>query len=155
MTRCILLALALPALFAQQNSTPIPKIVFVCEHGAAKSVIAAKELEKLARERGIQVQVIARGTAPEPEIAASARQGLKREGIDVGNMTPVLVKPEDLRGATAIVSFGPDLTAIGGTKLKAQDWSATPAVGENYQAARDYIVKRVQELLDQLAAAKH
>jgi hypothetical protein len=118
-------------------------------------VRARRRQERDRRERGIQVQVIARGTAPEPEIAASTRQGLKREGIDVGNMTPVLVKPEDLRGATAIVSFGPDLTAIGGTKLKAQDWSATPAVGENYQAARDYIVKRVQELLDQLAAAKH
>jgi arsenate reductase (thioredoxin) len=149
-------ALLLPVALAapQDAKPPVPKIVFVCEHGAAKSVIAAKELEKLARERGIQVQAVARGTAPEPEIAPAVRQGLKAEGIELGNMTPVQVKPADLRNATAIVSFGPDLTGIAGARLKAEDWSATPAVSADYRAARDYIVKRVEALLDQLAAAK-
>src|SRR5215470_10464420 len=101
-------AMTLPA---QQESRTAPlKVVFVCEHGAAKSVIAAKELEKLARERGIQVQVVARGTTPDPEIGPAVRQGLKAEGIDVGNMTPIKVKAEDLRDATMVVSFGPDLS---------------------------------------------
>ena len=154
LSRAFFSALILLPLAAQPNDKPaVPKVVFVCEHGAAKSVIAAKELEKLARERGIQVQAVARGTSPEPEIGASVRQGLKAEGIEVGNMTPVKVKPEDLRNATLVVSFGPDLSALS-SKVKPQDWSATPAVGENYQAARDYIVKRVEALLDQLAA-KH
>ena len=149
------ISLALP-LFAQQNKdAPIPKVVFVCEHGAAKSVIAAKELEKLARERGIQVQAVARGTAPEAEIGAAVRQGLKADGIDVGNMTPARVQASDLRNATAIVSFGPDLSPVAGAKVNAQDWSATPGPSENFQAARDYIVKRLEVLLDQLAAAKH
>jgi protein-tyrosine-phosphatase len=140
----------------QQNASPaIPKVVFVCEHGAAKSVIAAKELEKLARERGIQVQAVARGTTPDPEVASSVRQGLKAEGIDIGNMTPVQVKAADLRNAAAIVSFGPDLKAIGGDEVTAEDWSATPAAGANYEAAREYIVKRVTALLDRLAAQKH
>ena len=51
--------LAAATLPAQQESKMAPaKIVFVCEHGAAKSVIAAKELEKLARERGISLQAV-------------------------------------------------------------------------------------------------
>src|SRR5215467_1314590 len=88
------------AIFAQQdNKSPVPKVVFVCEHGAAKSVIAAKEFEKLARERGIQVQAVARGTTPDPEIAAAVRQGLKADGIDVGAMKPTRVQPSDLAGA--------------------------------------------------------
>src|SRR5438046_982452 len=126
-TLSALSAILLPfALAAQQDAKPsVPKIVFVCEHGAAKSVIAAKELEKLARERGIQVQAVARGTAPEPEVAPVVRQALKAEGIEVGNMTPIKVKPADLRDATTIVSFGPDLTSIAGGKIKAEDWSAT------------------------------
>jgi arsenate reductase len=155
-TLSTLAAILLPvALAAQQDARPsVPKIVFVCEHGSAKSVIAAKELEKLARERGIPVQAVARGTTPDPEIGPAVRQGLKADGIDVGGMTPVKVKSEDLRNATMIVSFGPDLAAIAGN-TRPEDWSATPAVSENYQAARDYIVKRVQILLDRLAAAKH
>jgi len=150
--RCVAVTLAI---FAQQdNKSPVPKVVFVCEHGAAKSVIAAKEFEKLARERGIQVQAVARGTTPDPEIGAAVRQGLKADGIDIGVMKPTRVQPSDLAGASAIVSFGPDLEPIAGAKVKAEDWSATPAPSENYQAARDYIVKRLQTLLDQLAAAR-
>jgi protein-tyrosine-phosphatase len=148
------IALTLAMLAQQDNKSPVPKVVFVCEHGAAKSVIAAKEFEKLARERGIPAQVVARGTAPDPEIAASVRQGLKADGIDVGAMKPTRVQASDLAGASAIVSFGPDLTPIAGAKVNAEDWSATPAPSENYQAARDYIVKRLQTLLDQLAAAR-
>jgi protein-tyrosine-phosphatase len=147
------LLLLLPLTAQESAKIDVPKVVFVCEHGAAKSVIAAKELERLARERGIQVQVVARGTAPDPEIGSAVRQGLKAEGIDVGNMTPVKVRADDLRNATMVVSFGPDLSALS-SKVKAQDWSTTPSPSENYQAARDYIVKRVETLLEQLAT-KH
>ena len=141
-------------LSAQQESrTAPPKVVFVCEHGAAKSVIAAKELEKLARERGISIQAVSRGTTPEPEIPASVRTGLKADGIDIGTMKPVQVKPEDVRDAARVISFGPDLSAVAGQK-RVDDWGATPDVSANFAAARDYIVKRLQTLLDQIAEAK-
>jgi arsenate reductase len=151
----VLLALFPLALMAQQTAgTPASKIVFVCEHGAAKSVIAAKELEKLARERGISLQAVSRGSTPDPEIPAAVRDGLKADGIDIGMMKPVRVKAEDLRDATMVITFGPDLSAIADSKIKIEDWSATPTVTGNFEAARDYIVKRLQTLLDQMAAAK-
>jgi protein-tyrosine-phosphatase len=142
-------------LLAQRESkTAPPKIVFVCEHGAAKSVIAAKELEKLARERGISIQAVSRGTTPDPDIPLLVRMGLKADGIEIGTMKPVQVKPEDLRDAARVISFGPDLSAVAGQKLRVEDWSATPDVSGNFPAARDYIVKRLQTLLDQIAEAK-
>jgi len=142
-------------LLAQQESkTAPPKIVFVCEHGAAKSVIAAKELEKLARERGISIQAVSRGKTPDPDIPLLVRTGLKADGIEIGTMKPVQVKPEDLRDAARVISFGPDLSAVTGQKLSVEDWSATPDVSQNFPAARDYIVKRLQTLLDQIAEAK-
>ena len=145
-------AMALPA--QQESKTAPPKIVFVCEHGAAKSVIAAKELEKLARERGISVQAVSRGKTPDPDIPLPVRTGLKADGIEIGTMKPVQVKPEDMRDAAIVISFGPDLSAVTGQKLSVEDWSATPDVSENFAAARDYIVKRLQTLLDQIAEAK-
>jgi len=142
-------------LSAQQESKPTPpKIVFVCEHGAAKSVIAAKELEKLARERYISIQAVSRGTTPDPDIPVLVRTGLKADGIEIGTMKPLQVKPEDLRDAARVISFGPDLSAVAGQKVRVDDWSATPDVSGNFPAARDYIVKRLQTLLDQLAEAK-
>ena len=145
-------ATTLPA--QQESKTAPPKIVFVCEHGAAKSVIAAKELEKLARERGISIQAVSRGTRPDPDIPLLVRAGLKADGIEIGTMKPVQVKPEDLRDAARVISFGPDLSAVAGQKLRVEDWSATPDVSGNFPAARDYIVKRLQTLLDQIAEAK-
>jgi protein-tyrosine-phosphatase len=147
--------LAATTLSAQQESKMAPpKIVFVCEHGAAKSVIAAKELEKLARERGISIQAVSRGTTPDPDIPLHVRTGLKADGIEIGTMKPAQVKPEDLRDAARVISFGPDLSAVAGQMLRVEDWSATPDVSGNFPAARDYIVKRLQTLLDQIAEAK-
>ena len=143
--------LLLFALAAEPES--LPKVVFVCEHGAAKSVIAAKELEKLARERGVALQTITRGTSPDPEIPPAVRNGLKADGIDIGAMKPIRIKPDDLRDATVVVSFGPDLSAIAGSK-KVENWSATPDVSADFPSARDYIVKRLHALLDQIAKTK-
>ena len=143
------------ALLAQQqpNSTPM-KIVFVCEHGSVKSVIAAKELEKMARERGMSIQAVSRGTTPDADIPLPVRTGLKADGIEIGNMKPVKVKPDDLKGATRVISFGPDLSAMVGKDVKVEDWSATPGVSGNIAAARDHIVKLLQTLLDQVAESR-
>jgi hypothetical protein len=37
-----------------------PTILFVCEHGAAKSVIAAAYFDKLAKERGLNYRAVFR-----------------------------------------------------------------------------------------------
>ena len=44
-------------------------IVFVCEHGAAKSVVAAAQFNRLAEERHLPYRGIARGTEPQEDIA--------------------------------------------------------------------------------------
>ena len=140
----------LPAQTAQK-ATPT-KIVFVCEHGSAKSVIAATHCRRLAQERGLNVEIVSRGSAPDAEVPAGVRNGLKADGLDVGSMKPAAVTASDLQGASKIISFGPDLSPLAGGK-PVEDWSATPAVSVDYQAARSYIVKRIQQLLDQVAKA--
>ena len=82
------------------------------------------------------------------------RTGLKADGIEIGTMRPVQVRPEDLRDAARVISFGPDISPVAGQMVRVEDWSATPDVTGNFPAARDYIVKRLQTLLDQIAEAK-
>jgi hypothetical protein len=49
------------------------KVVFVCEHGSAKSVIAAAELSRMAKERGLDLSILARGTNPDAEVPKLVR----------------------------------------------------------------------------------
>jgi protein-tyrosine-phosphatase len=112
------------------------------------SLVAANFCRRMAKERGIDIQVVSRGTAPEASVPAGVRNGLKSDGIDVGEFKPTAVSTADLKGAT-VISFGQDLSAF--TEGPVEDWSATPAVSDDYNAARNYIVKHLEALLDQLS----
>ena len=128
-----------------------PTILFICEHGAAKSVIAAAHFDRLAKARGLKYRAVFRGTNPDPALAASAVKGLKEDGIDTRGWKPELVTKKDLEAASAVVTLGcalPDKEAAAGKML---EWNDTPSVGQNYQAARDYLVKKVEGLVEELA----
>lgn len=150
----VIVAAAAPALLAQEPQPAKPKVVFVCEHGAAKSILAAAELEKMAKDRGLDIQVLARGTNIDPELSSAVVAGLKADGLTPLLPKPIQVSPADLTGAVRIVTFGPNLSALAPKSAQVLDWSATPSTGENYTAARDYIRKELEKLLPQLKAAK-
>ena len=59
----------------QTEQTPV--VIFVCEHGAAKSILSAAIFNKLARERGLNLRAIARGTNPDPEISPKVARRVK------------------------------------------------------------------------------
>ncbi len=141
-----LLLVSLASVSAQDK----PTVVFVCEHGSAKSIIAAAELERQAKEKGLELNILARGINPDPEIPKLVRDGLKFDGYDVGTLKPTKVSEKDLKGAVKIVSFGPDLTPWLPARSPVADWSATPSVSEDYRAAREYIRKQVELLVKDL-----
>ena len=137
---------ALLATVVLLGQTPAPKIVFVCEHGAAKSIMAAAEFERMAKEQGLTFEILARGTTPDAEIAAAVKQGLKADGMEVGAAKPVKVSAQDVKGAAKVITFGPDLSALT-NGAKVLDWSATPSPSKDYRAARDSIRKDLETLL--------
>jgi arsenate reductase (thioredoxin) len=87
-------------------------VVFVCQHGAAMSVLAAALLERLAADHGLLLRVLARGTEPEPQVAPAVGAGLLEQGIDVAAWQPRPLTPGDLAGAWRVVFFGPDLSHL-------------------------------------------
>jgi protein-tyrosine-phosphatase len=142
----IVLATTAPAQDSRSSANK-PTIVFVCEHGSAKSVIAAAELERMAKEKGLDLNILARGVNPDAEIPKLVRDGLKTNGLDAGSLKPRKVSEQDLKGAARIVSFGPDLTPWLADGAKVSDWSATPSVSEDYGKAREYIRRQLEMLL--------
>ena len=126
---------------------PEETILFICLHGAAKSLLAASHCQRLASERGVKVRAKFAGTEPDPELTPAAVAGLLAEGIDVRGQRPQRVTGDDIRNASRVVSFGCDLGALA-PGVPVERWDDVPAVSENYRAARDVIVSRLPALLE-------
>ncbi len=127
---------------------PRRRVLFVCLHGAAKSVVAAAHFRRLAGQRGLDIDAVAAGTEPDAVLGPGAVKGLAAEGLTPRPGRPRPVTLHDLGSATRIVAFGCDL---GARATQAVEQWEVPAVSEGYQAARDHIVGRVERLVAELA----
>jgi arsenate reductase (thioredoxin) len=145
-----LLVALLAAVPLAAQTAAAPTVVFVCEHGAAKSVIATAYFNKLARERGLPYRATFRGTDPQADLSVSAVQGLRDDGVDVPTGTPTVISPGDVAAATHIFAIGCTLPSAAKASGKASDWSDVPE-GKGYPATRDAIRRHVEQLLDDLA----
>lgn len=134
------------------TSGETPTILFVCEHGAAKSVIAAAYFEKLASERGLKYKAVFRGVNPDPVIATIAEKGLGEDGINTIGWKPERVSRLDMDKASRIITLGCALPDGDRVNAKITDWNSIPSPSQSYQLARDEIRKEIQRLIDDLAA---
>src|SRR5919109_3836642 len=129
---------------AQASAVPPPRrVLFVCLHGAAKSVIGAAHFRRLAAARGLSVDAVAAGTEPDPELAPGAVKGLAGDGLTPTPSRPRPITLYDLESATRVVSFGCDVVPARGQRVEQWD---VPAVSDGYEAARSRIVANVERL---------
>ncbi len=128
----------------------LPTVLFVCEHGAAKSVIAAAYFDKFAQQQGLKYKAVFRGTNPDPMISPVTKQGLKEDGIETPDQQPTLVSKYDMDAASQIITLGCSLPKGSNVAAKLTDWNEIPSPS-NYPLARDAISKRVQSLVADLA----
>jgi len=154
-TRCaslfVIAILAFATAVSAQTAKPtaaLPAIVFVCEHGAAKSVIATAYFNKLAAERKLPYRATFRGTSPQEALSVRAVAGLKADGVEIPSGAPTAIGDADIKTATHIFAIGCTLPAAAVKSGKAQDWSDVPE--DSYATQRDAIVRHVNALLDDL-----
>ena len=128
---------------------PSLDVLFVCQHGAAKSVIAARHLTELARARGLTLHAAAAGVEPDEVIPAHVIAGLREDGLDDQGTAPQAVTRELLENAQIVVSFGCNLSAVAGDSGRIIHWNDVPAVSDGYDAARTEILSRLHAILDE------
>lgn len=133
----------------EKKTEQTPVVVFVCEHGAAKSVVAAAHFNKLARERGLDLRAIARGTNPDEEIAPKAVLGLQADGLTSSEPAPKKIAKSDLIGARRVITFCALPDGYTG-EVKVESWDGVPSMDEDYGKARDWLVERINRLLEEL-----
>jgi len=122
-------------------------IVFVCEHGAAKSILAATYFNKLAKESNLNLHAIARGTNPDQELSPTTIEGLRQDGMTPTESTAQKLMPADLESAERIIAFC-DLPEEYQNTIPIEHWNNIPPVSENYEKARDVIVEHIHRLLN-------
>jgi len=120
-------------------------VVFVCEHGSAKSIVAAAYFNKLADERNLPIHAIARGTHPDLEVSPKTLAGLTQDGLTPTESSPQKLAVDDFADAELIVSFC-ELPEQFQNQISAERWDDIPPVSEDYATARNAILERLQRL---------
>lgn len=127
----------------------MPTILFVCEHGAAKSIIAATYFNQLASERGLDWKATARGTNTDDQLSKQTLEGLANDRLSPVQPAPQPLSLDDALIAARIVSFC-ELPADLSERNIIERWDGVPPVSQNYDQARDAILERIQDLLNKL-----
>ncbi len=128
-------------------------IVFVCEHGAAKSIIAATYFNQRAAEAGLPLRAIARGTYPAPELSPQTLKGLSKDHLTPTESVPQRLTQADLQSAQHLIAFC-ELPVDYQQQAIVERWSDIPPVSENYEVARDAIVRHIHNLVNQMRNGK-
>lgn len=131
------------------STEPPLRVLFLCPHGAAKSVMGAAYFRKLATERGLRVQVDARGTEPDPAVSPAVAQLLRDQRYTVAVETPKAVTASDTAAADIVVSMGCRLDGFPEPRRTLRHWDV-PGPGDNLPASSEAIRQHVRNLVDEL-----
>jgi protein-tyrosine-phosphatase len=125
-------------------------VVFVCEHGSVKSLVAALYFNRRAEERGLPYRATARGTAPDSAVPAPVRDGLQADGFAVLGFVPRLLRASDVEDAAVVVSFDQDIAKVVGGRALYLKWDNLPGVLADYARGRDAIISQIDTLVSEL-----
>ena len=122
-------------------------VVFVCEHGAAKSVLAAAYFNQFAKGMGTNLRAVARGTNPDSELSPQTIKGLSDDGLTPSELVPQKLTEIEIQSAQRVVTFCELPVEYHGQTI-IERWDDIPPVSQNYEQARDTIVARIHQMLD-------
>jgi protein-tyrosine-phosphatase len=135
---------------AQTSSQKPTTVVFVCLHGSVKSQMAAVHFNRIAKERGLPFVALSRGIEVDAGIPDGIRQGLAAEGLAPVDDTPRPLVAEEASGAVKVFAFD----NVPGDRRGSANiiyWSDVPPATKDYNAARDAIVRHVEEVVTSLS----
>jgi protein-tyrosine-phosphatase len=142
---------ALTAQTSPVSSTP--QVLFVCQHGNVKSLMAASYFNQMAQQRGLAVRAVARGTAPNSDTVPSPiAQSLQGDGFDVSEFHPSAVSAADVSSSRRVITIGTTLPGDAqAAPLKLEAWNDVPPADADYGATRTSLKSHIDGLLNELS----
>ena len=154
MTALILLLSTLTAVPPQPSAAPeAPLVLFMCPHGAAKSLMASAYFQKMARERGLNIRVDSAGTEPDPQLSKGVVAHLQKNGYAIPIDKPRAATAGNMKAADIVISMGCDLSKLAPPNGKVREW-AVPDFSANFDRAEQAIREQVTQLIDELVARR-
>jgi len=132
------------------RATKATTVLFICPHGAAKSVLASAYFKQLAKERGLNVRVETAGTEPEAKVSPAVAEHLTKQGVSVPIEKPRPVTTQDLELADVVITMGCDVSGLGPVRGDLRKWDDIPAVSEQFAASDQAIRRKVTDLIEEL-----
>ncbi|WP_246668304.1 MULTISPECIES: hypothetical protein [Bradyrhizobium] len=126
-------------------------VVFVCLHGVVNSQMAAAYFNKAAQESGLRFRAVSRGIDLHRSVPVRVHDGLALDGLEAAN-TPQQLTIDDMAAADKVVAFD-HIPAERHGRADVTYWSGIPLGTDDYESARDQIVRRIDALIPTLAAA--
>lgn len=121
-------------------------ILFLCQHGGAKSVIAVSHFNRLAAERGLPFVADAAAVEdPYDAVPVPVADHLQRDGFDVRAFKPHHVAPGEISSAARVVTIGCDVPEAH------ERWDDVPAASEDLEGSVAAIRRHVEGLAEALA----
>jgi protein-tyrosine-phosphatase len=125
----------------------VQEILFLCPHGGAKSVVAASHFNRLAAERGLPfVATAAAAEDPYDAVPAAVADYLQREGVDVRELKPHHVAPDEIATAGRVVAIGCNFSGA----VPSERWDDVPQASEDLEGSVAAIRRHVEALAEEL-----
>lgn len=137
----------------QVASRPSRPVLFICEHGTVKSLLAKVLFEQYAAEVGLKVQAVSRGTRADSVVPPWMLQGLSADHVKLGSWRPQTLIADDIVHASYVVSFDVPIATTAGARVPRAQWDSLPSVSRDYAAGREAIKVKVHQLVDSLKRA--
>jgi len=135
------------------------RVLFVCVHNAGRSQMAEAFFNKRAAELGIDAVATSVGTAARGEIHPVVMQAMQEAGISLEGKRPRQIMEWDVNFAQRVITMhcgiDPDHCPVN-LGLSTEDWGLDDPANqpiEKVREIRDEIERRVDGLLDEIAAA--
>lgn len=127
-------------------------VIFICPHGAAKSVIAAAHFQRLAEQQGLPWRAVCGGTTPDDAIAPPVLAWLLAEGRPIPNRLAQPVTRADLVGAMRVIAMNCEIDDLASADVAVNHWEDVPPVSQDLPAACAALALHVDKLIHDLNA---
>jgi len=134
----------------RQSST----VVFICEHGSSKSLVATALFNRIAEQRNLPVRAISRAVGPETvdsRVPPKLVRSMAADGFQVKGFQPQAVTASEIANASQVIVIGYDGELKNQANARVERWNDIPPASLEYDSATKALASHIEVLLRGLA----
>jgi arsenate reductase (thioredoxin) len=138
-----------------QQVQQLRTVVFICEHGSSKSLLATALFNRMAEQRQLPWRAVSRAVSREtvaPAVPAKLVRSMAADGFHVQAFKPEAVSAPEMASAARVIVLGYDADVKGQPGARVEHWDDIPPPSLEYAGATTAIAPRIDVLMESLAA---